>query len=66
MRISKLNILLILFFSFFQIRVHAQQSEIRSLVVSFLDTVENNSYMSNTVNWDSLRPALLEKTKKHN
>ncbi|WP_282638670.1 S41 family peptidase [Sphingobacterium thalpophilum] len=63
MRISKLNILLILFFSFSQLRVHAQQSEIRSLVVSFLDTVENNSYMSNTVNWDSLRPALLEKTK---
>ncbi|WP_434379553.1 S41 family peptidase [Sphingobacterium spiritivorum] len=64
MRISKFSIhFLFLFASLFYLPVQAQQSDIQSLVVSFLDTVENKSYMNNTVNWDSLRPVILEETK---
>lgn len=44
--------------------IYAQKNESSNdLVVKFLNTVEENAYMSPSINWDSIRPAVINKTK---
>ncbi len=55
---------LILAFPIFNINCFAQKQTIKPVVLSFLDTVKSNAFMSPNLNWDSISTSLLHETKE--
>lgn len=56
--------LTILFIFFLKISLFAQNESLTDLSKRFLDSVQTNAYLSKNVNWDSIRPIVIEKASK--
>jgi C-terminal processing protease CtpA/Prc len=54
----------IIFILFTKISLFAQNESLTELSKRFLDTVQTNAYLAKNVNWDSIRPIVLEKASK--